>query len=200
MAFAKLRSKPRYTVEQYLEWERQADERSEFVDGEIYALAGESGAHADISMNLAVLLGTQLKGGECRARTKDTKVRSGAVKEQFGRGMISYPDMVVICGEPEYHDAHKDIVLNPKVVFEVLSESTEEFDRGTKFMRYRNFNPTLTDYFLIAQHEPHVEHYLRRENGEWLMREYDGLDTKFTIDSINCSISLSDLYDRVEFE
>ena len=200
MAFAKLRSKPRYTVEQYLEWERQADERSEFVDGEIYAMAGESGAHADISMNLAVLLGTQLKGGECRARTKDTKVRSGAVKEQFGRGMISYPDMVVICGEPEYHDAHKDIVLNPKVVFEVLSESTEEFDRGTKFMRYRNFNPTLTDYFLIAQHEPHVEHYLRRENGEWLMREYDGLDTKFTIDSINCSISLSDLYDRVEFE
>lgn len=200
MAFAKLRSKPRYTVEQYLEWERQADERSEFVDGEIYAMAAESGAHADISMNLAVLLGTQLKGGECRARTKDTKVRSGAVKEQFGRGMISYPDMVVICGEPEYHDAHKDIVLNPKVVFEVLSESTEEFDRGTKFMRYRNFNPTLTDYFLIAQHEPHVEHYLRRENGEWLMREYDGLDTKFTIDSINCSISLSDLYDRVEFE
>ena len=67
-------------------------------------------------------------------------------------------------------------------------------------MRYRNFNPTLNDYFLIAQHEPHVEHYLRRENGEWLMREYDGLDTKFTIDSINCSISLSDLYDRVEFE
>ncbi len=200
MAFAKLRSKPRFTIEQYLEWERQADEPSEFVDGEIYAMAGESGAHADISMNLAGMLQSQLKGSECRARTKDTKVRSGAVKEQFGRGMISYPDMVVICGEVEYHDNHKDIILNPQVVFEVLSESTEEFDRGTKFMRYRTFNPTLTDYILIAQNEPHVEHYRRRENGEWLLREYDGLDPALTIDSINCTIPLSDLYDRISFE
>ncbi len=200
MAVAKLRSKPYYTIEQYLAWEREVDERSEFIDGEIYAMAGESGAHADISMNLAVMLGTQLKGGGCRARTKDTKVRSGAVKEQFGRGMISYPDMVVICGEVEYHDSRKDIILNPRVVIEVLSESTEEFDRGVKFMRYRNFNPTLTDYILIAQNEPHVEHFLRRENGEWLLREYDGLDATFAIDSIGCSISLSDLFDRVEFE
>ena len=200
MAVAKLRSKPYYTIEQYLAWERQADERSEFLDGEIYAMAGESGAHADISMNLAVLLGNQLKGTKCRARTKDTKVRSGALKEHFGRGMISYPDMVVICGEVEYHDDHEDIILNPKVVIEVLSDSTEEFDRGVKFMRYRNFNPTLTDYILISQHEPHAEHFLHRENGEWLMREYDGLDTAFTIESINCSIQLSDLYDRVEVD
>ncbi len=200
MALAKVKSKPYYTIEQYLEWERQADERSEFVDGEIYAMARESGAHADISMNLAGMLQTQLKGTNCRARTKDTKIRSGALKEHLGRGMISYPDMVVICGEPEYHDNQKDVGLNPKVVFEVLSDSTEEFDRGTKFMRYRNFNPTLTDYILIAQNEPHVEHYLRLDDGEWLLREYDGLDKTFLIESINCRISLSDLYDRVDFE
>jgi Uma2 family endonuclease len=163
MAVANIKRRPYYTVEQYLAWEREADERNEFIDGEIYGMAGESGAHADISMNLAVLLGNQLKGTDCRARTKDTKVRSGALAEHFGKGMISYPDMVVICGEPEYHDSHKDVVLNPKVVLEVLSESAEEFDRGIKFMRYRNFNPTLTDYILISQTEAHVEHYIRLE-------------------------------------
>lgn len=196
---ANLKHKPYYTAEQYLAWEREADERNEFVDGEIYAMAGESGAHADISMNLAVLLGGQLKNSDCRARTKDTKVRSGALKEHFGRGLISYPDMVVICGEPQYHDDHKDVVLNPKVIIEVLSDSTEEFDRGVKFTRYRNFNPTLTDYILISQDEPHVEHYIRVENGEWLLREFDGLDASFQIESIDCTISLSELYDRVKF-
>jgi len=200
MGLAKVKSKPYYAIEQYLEWERQADERSEFIDGEIYAMAGESGAHADISMNLAGMLQGQLKGTNCRARTKDSKVRSGALKEHLGRGMISYPDMVVICGEVEYHDDQKDVILNPKVVLEVLSDSTEEFDRGTKFVRYRNFNPTLTDYILIAQTEPHVEHYLRLENGEWLLREYDGLDNSFLIESISCRISLAELYDRVDFE
>lgn len=199
MAVVKLRSKPYYTIDQYLAWERQAEERSEYLDGEIYAMAGESGAHADISANIVGMLQSQLKGTDCRVRSKDTKVRSGALKEQFGRGMISYPDLVVICGEPQYHDHHKDIILNPRVVIEVLSDSTEEFDRGAKFMRYRNFNPTLTDYILISQDEPHVEHFIRLENGEWLLREYDGLASSFPVDSISCTISLADLYDRVEF-
>ena len=200
MGLAQRKVKPYYTVDQYLNRERQADERSEFVDGEIYAMAGESGTHGDISMNLAGMLQNQLKGTPCRARTKDSKVRSGAMKEHLGRGMISYPDMVVICGEVEYHDDQKDVIVNPKVILEVLSDSTEEFDRGTKFIRYRNFNPTLTDYILISQTESHVEHYLRLENGQWLLREYDGLDKSFQIDSINCTISLSELYDRVAFE
>lgn len=200
MGIAKLKSKPYYTVEQYLNWEREGDERSEFLDGEIYGMAGESGAHGDISTNLTMNLALQLRGTNCRARTKDSKVRSGALKEHLGRGMVSYPDLVVICGEVEYHDEQKDVILNPKVVIEVLSDSTEEFDRSTKFMRYRNFNPTLTDYILVSQTEPHVEHYIRLENGEWLLREYDGLDKSFQIDSINCTISLNDLYERVSFE
>ena len=192
--------KPYYTVEQYLNYEREADERSEFIDGEIYAMAGESGAHGDISMNLATLLGSQLRGTNCRGRIKDTKVRSGALKEHFGRGMISYPDLVVICGEPQYHDKHQDIVLNPTVIIEVLSDSTAEFDRGVKFMRYRNFNPTLSDYILVWQDELHIEHYTRQAGGDWLLREYDGLDKSFRIDSINCSLNMADVYDRIEFE
>lgn len=197
---ANLKRKPYYTAEQYLAWEREADEQSFYLDGEIYAMAGESGLHADISMNLAGTLQNQLKGTDCRARTKDTKVRSGALAEHFGRGLISYPDMVVICGEPIYHDHHRDVVLNPKVILEVLSASTEEFDRGAKFMRYRNFNDTLTDYVLISQSEAYVEHYIRIESGEWLLREFAGLQAQVHIESINCSIFLSDLYDRVNFD
>lgn len=200
MALAKVKSEPYFTVEQYLEYEREADERSEFIDGGIYAMAGESPAHGDISMNLAGILQNQLRGTNCRGRTKDTKVRIGTLKERFGKGMISYPDVVVICGEPEYHDQHKDIVLNPAVIIEVLSESTAEFDRGVKFTRYRMFNPTLTDYILVWQDEALVEHYIRQANGDWLLKEYHGLDKSFRIDSIECSLNLAEIYDRIEFD
>ena len=189
-----------YSFEEYLEAERVADERSELIDGEIYAMAGESGKHGDISSNLAILIGSQLRGTSCRSRIKDTKVKSGALKERFGKGMISYPDLVVICGEPEYHDKFKDIVLNPAVIIEVLSDATEEFDRGVKFMRYRNFNDTLTDYILVSQDEAHIEHYIRQQNGDWLLKEYYGLEKSFPIDSINCTLKLSEIYERVEFD
>ncbi|MGI8495775.1 MAG: Uma2 family endonuclease [Pyrinomonadaceae bacterium] len=122
------------------------------------------------------------------------------MKDRFGNGMISYPDIVVICGEPEYHDKHKDIVLNPAVIIEVLSDTTEEFDRGEKFMRYRNFNYTLTDYILVSQIEPHIEHFSRQKNGDWLLKEYYGWDAQFRIDSINCSLQSAEIYDRIEFE
>lgn len=200
MTLAKVKSKPYFTIEQYLEYEREADERSEFVDGEIYAMAGESDAHGDISMNLAGILQNQLRGTDCRGRVKDTKVRSGSLNERFSKGMISYPDLVVICGEPEHHDRHKDIVLNPWVIIEVLSDSTAEFDRGVKFMRYRNFNPTLTDYILVWQTEALVEHYIRQTNGDWMLREYQGLGKSFRIDSIDCSLEMAEIYERVEFE
>lgn len=189
-----------YSLEEYLESERKAETRSELIDGEIYAMSGESGRHGDISMNLAGIIQQQLRGTNCRGRIKDTKVKSGILQTRFGKGMISYPDLVVICGEPEYHDKHKDIVLNPTVVIEVLSYSTEEFDRGVKFIRYRNFNETLTDYILVSQDEAHVEHYLRQPNGDWLLKEYDGLEKKFRVDSINCVLNLAEIYERVEFE
>jgi len=189
-----------YSLEEYLELERKADERSEFIDGEIYAMAGESGRHGEISMNLAGIIQNQLRGTDCRGRVKDTKIKSGALKERFGKGMISYPDLVVICGEPKYHDKHKDVVLNPAVIIEVLSESTEEFDRGIKFTRYRNFNDTLTDYVLVSQDEPHVEHYIRQNSGDWLLKEYYALVAEFRINSIHCLLQLAEVYERVDFE
>lgn len=191
-----------YTIEDYLEFERESVERHEFLDGEIYEMAGESEAHGDICTNLVREISTQLKGSPCRARSKDTKVRSGAKPElaRTRRGMFSYPDVVVICGETEFHDEAKDVITNPAVVIEVLSESTADFDRGEKFIRYRNWNLTLTDYILVSQNEPLIEHFARQIDGSWLLREHRGLEKTFTIQSINCALHLAEVYDRVEFQ
>jgi len=137
------KAKSAYTIDQYLAIERSSGERYYYLDGEIYGMVGESPAHGDISTNLVVVLGNQLRGTPCRVRTKDTKVRSGPILSagETTRGLFSYPDVLVICGEPEHHDAMKDVVINPKVILEVLSESTEAFDRGEKFTRLQTWNP-----------------------------------------------------------
>jgi len=196
------KTKPVFTVEDYLAIDREADERYEFLDGEIYAMAGESGRHGDICANLAGLLFNGLRNSECRYRTKDTKVRSGMFppKRPLVKGMISYPDLVVICGEPEYHDEFQDVVLNPQVIIEVLSNSTEQFDRGEKFHRYQLWNPTLTDYILVSQDKPMVEHYIRQSDGSWKYYIYEGLEREFTVESINSRLKLKDVFHRIEFE
>lgn len=190
-----------YTIENYLNIDRSEDERYEYLDGEIYLMAGESDAHGDISTNLIGILYNNLKGTNCRARAKDTKVRSGSLpqKPRSTKGMFSYPDVVVICGEPQYLDEHLDVILNPSVIFEVLSESTEQFDRGEKFLRYGNWNPTLTDYVLVSQDKPLVEHYIRQSDGGWILYRYSGLDADFTVEMIDCRFKLADIFDRVEF-
>ena len=115
------------------------------------------------------------------------------------KGMFSYPDIVVICGKPDFHDAHKDIILNPKCIVEVLSPSTEAFDRGEKFMRYQAWNPTLTDYVLVSQDRPQIEHYARQQDGSWLYRLHTGLDAAVMLESIGCTLRLAEVYDGVEF-
>ncbi|HKP13437.1 MAG TPA: Uma2 family endonuclease [Blastocatellia bacterium] len=189
-----------YTVEEYLAIDRHSQERHEYLDGYIFAMAGESEAHADISMNLGVIIGSQLRGTACRARAKDTKVRSGPTPRRGTMaGLYSYPDLVVICGEPQYHDRHRDVVLNPTVIIEVLSESTESFDRGEKYERYRTWNITLTDYLLVSQTQPVIEHFIRQTDGGWISYLYSGLEQKLFIKSINCELSLPDVYERVVF-
>src|SRR5205807_944775 len=134
--------------DEYLERERAAEERHEYLDGQIYAMAGESPSHGIITVNLVGIFYIQLKGKPCQALTKDTKVRSGPtpLPGHSTRGLFSYPDIVVVCGEPEYHDAFRDVILNPTAIVEVLSPATEAFDRGEKFTRYQVWNPTLKDY------------------------------------------------------
>lgn len=204
MPVAKLKEKKTHsvTVDDYLKMERDSLERHEYLDGQVFLMAGESGNHGDISVNLTREVRSQLKGKDCRVRAKDTKIKSGGFaqkKANSTKGMFSYPDLVVICGEPEYHDKFQDIVLNPRVIFEVLSDSTEVFDRSGKFTRYRMFNPTLTDYVLVSQDKPMVEHFVRQTDDNWELYIYLGLDKNFKIESIECELKLTDIYDRVEF-
>jgi Uma2 family endonuclease len=195
-------SQPLYSIEEYLALERASEERHEYIDGYIYAMAGESGAHGDICTNLGGILYSQLRDTNCRARAKDTKVRSGPmpIRPRSKQGLFSYPDLVVICGDPQYHDEHTDVILNPAVIIEVLSKSTESFDRGEKFHRYQAWNPTLTDYLLVSQNAPIIEHFSRQDDGSWSYKIYQGLDRSVTIESIGCELRLADVYDRINFE
>jgi Uma2 family endonuclease len=204
MALAKLKANEAklFTVDEYLEIEREAFERSEYIDGEVFAMAGESDEHGDISVNLTLELGNQLKGKDCRVRTKDAKIKSGGFAQTIGKstkGMFSYPDLVVVCGEVIYHDKKKDIILNPKVIIEVLSDSTGAFDRGDKFLRYRLFNETLTDYVLVSQDKPQIDHFIKQDDNSWKQFSYIGLDKVCPIESIECHLSLTDVYDRIKF-
>lgn len=190
-----------YKVEEYLKIDRASQERYEYYDGEIRLMAGESDWHGIISVNLTSELHFQLKKKNCQVRSKDAKVKSGGFKldTKSKRGVFSYPDLVVVCGKVEYHDENKDIILNPKVIIEVLSDSTEYFDRHKKFTRYRMFNQTLTDYILVSQDLPEVEHYIRQTDESWKVYNYLGLDEVFTIESIECTLNLLEIYDRIEF-
>lgn len=189
-----------YTIDEYLAIERQSEERYEYLDGQIFAMAGESIAHGEICANLAGLLHPQLRGTPCRMRVKDTKIHSGPTSRPSStKGLFSYPDLVVICGELQFHDEHQDVVMNPTVIIEVLSESTESFDRGEKFQRYRMWNPTLSDYVLVSPTQPVIEHYVRQADGSWLLYSYSNLEQRLFINSINCELHLPDVYERVIF-
>ncbi len=202
VAKLKLKSEHLFTVTEYLNMERDAFERSEYLDGKIFQMAGESDDHGDIAVNLVGILRSELKGTQCRARTMNAKVKTGGFAEDEAtstRGMFSYPDIVVICGRVQYHDRKKDVILNPKVIIEVLSKSTEKFDRHEKFVRYRMFNETLSDYVLVSQDKPLIEHFIRLDDQSWKVFTYIGVDAICTIDSIKCILPLIEVYDRVKF-
>ena len=190
-----------YSVEEYLAIERATDERNEYWDGEIFAMAGESPEHGTISVNLVADLAVQLKRTFCQVWTKDRKVRSGPAPDagHTTKGFYSYPDLVIVCGNPEWHDERRDVLLNPKVIIEVLSDGTERFDSNEKLRRYQTWNPSLTDYLLVAQTEPVVYHYTRRTDGGWSYYIHQGLHERFEINSIGCALSLLNVYDRISF-
>ncbi len=193
--------KPHFTVDQYLAIERAAEERHIFLDGEIHSMAGVSDAHGDITTNALGILYNQLKGTPCRARIKDTKVRSGTTPllGHGTAGMFSYPDIVVVCDEIEYHDSVKDIVLNPTAILEVLSPATEAFDRGEKFLRYQTWNATLREYVLVSQEQPQIEVFRRQADDTWSYQRFSGLQAEASLPSIHCTLKLKDVYDRVVF-
>lgn len=192
----------RYTEDQYLSMERESEERHEYLDGQIYAMAGESPEHGAICTNLTGEIRNQLKGTRCQAFAKDTRVRSGPLprRRYSQKGLYSYPDLVIVCGEHQFLDENRDTLVNPKVIIEVASPSTGAFDRGEKFRRYRTFNPSLTDYLIVAQNHPFVEHFALREDGQWVIAaSVIELSDSVHIASVNCTLELEEVYDRVEF-
>ena len=195
------RARTRYSVEEYLASERESEERHEYLDGQIYAMAGESPEHGAICTNIGGQLYAQLRAKSCQVFSKDMKVRSGPAPKlgQTTKGLYSYPDLVVVCGELKFHDEHRDVLLNPAVIVEVLSPATEAFDRGEKWARYQTWLPELTDYLLVSQAKPRIDHFHRRAGGEWVYSLVNSLEESLRLDSVGCVLQLTDVYDRIIF-
>lgn len=185
----------RYTFEEYLALERQAPNRSEFHDGEILGLAGASVPHNQIVVNITTSLRLQFRGGACRSYSSDLKVWIPSERRSL------YPDIVIACGEHHYHDMVKDVLLDPVVIIEVLSPSTESYDRGAKFRHYRSI-PTLDEYLLVSQTEARVERFLRdpRGSAEWVPSEVLGASAEIELRSAPARLSLADVYEDVDIE
>jgi Uma2 family endonuclease len=182
-----------FTPEEYLAVERIADTKSEYLEGMIYAMVGASSAHNIITFNLAGLLWTQLKRNSCHGFSNDMKVQTS------DEGLYAYPDLTIACGKPRFRDEKNDVLLNPKIIIEVLSPSTEDYDRGKKFALYKRIE-SLTDYLLIAQDRAHIEHHRKNEDGDWLERDAFGLSASVNIASIECSLPLAEVYDGVNLD
>ncbi|HVK04482.1 MAG TPA: Uma2 family endonuclease [Armatimonadaceae bacterium] len=188
-----VRPVPYLNPEEYLERERAAEYKSEYYNGQAFAMSGASREHNLISNNVAGELRARLKGRPCETYGSDMRVQ---IRET---GAYVYPDVVVVCGEPRFADAHVDTLLNPVVVVEVLSPSTERGDRGEKFAHYRRLE-SLREYVLISQDQRRVEKFTRRnDSGEWVFTEVSDADGALRLDSLDLELPLAEIYDRVTF-
>lgn len=178
--------------EEYLRFEREAEERHEYDNGRISLMVGESPNHNRVYVSLAAIVSKQLKGKSSEAFSLNMKISINSA------GKFFYPDLSVVCGKAQYHDKDRDALLNPKVVIEVLSPSTEKYDRSVKFQAYQLVE-SLTDFLLISQDKPLVEHFARQASGQWLYTAYRGLSAVVDLPSIDCQLPLAEIYDRVEF-
>src|SRR5579871_1334615 len=184
---------PRLTPEEYLEHDRASDVRNEYYNGHMYAMAGGSVLHAIIIGNLTRETGNALRGRPCFVAPSDLRVRISP------DGLYTYPDIVVVCGELKVLDRRNDTVLNPILVIEVLSPSTEAYDRGFKSAQYRTLE-TLQEYALVSQSEARVEIFRRQSSSDWLLSEAVGLESACRFDSLDASVKLSEIYANVTFE
>ena len=177
--------------EEYLAAERRSETKHEYDRGFIVAMAGASRWHNRIALNLGAELRAHLKGRPCEAFVSDMRV---LVEETE---LYTYPDLAMVCGEPRFLDAEVDTLLNPVAIVEVLSPSTEAYDRGKKFAHYRRI-PSLVEYVLVAQDRPLIERFTRRGD-EWVLATFEGLDAALALESAGVRVPLREIYDRVDF-
>ncbi len=184
---------PFYTPEQYLERERRAQTKSQYYRGEIFAMSGASKEHLRIAGDLYVYLTLALRDRPCEVFNSDLRVK---VQDS---GLYTYPDLTIVCGEPKFEDKEVDTLLNPLVLIEVLSESTESYDRGAKATQYRKL-PTLRELVLVSSMGVQVEHYHRRDaDDQWAFWETTDRSATLSLASVGVTVPLEEIYRRVEF-
>jgi Uma2 family endonuclease len=188
-------SKPkiRITPEEYLALERRAEIKSEYLDGEVFAMAGFMREHSSIVINILSELNAQFVDRPCEVHGPEMRVKV------LPTGLYTYPDVLAVCGEPEFEDAHMDTLVNPQLIIEVLSKSTESYDRGKKFAHYRAI-ASLREYILVSQTECRVERFLRQSDGQWLYTESVDPAGSIELASVACRLSLARVYHKVDFE
>lgn len=182
----------RVTPDEYLAAERLSDYRSEYLDGGVYPMTGASANHGESVFNVAAELVVQLRGRPYHVNGVELKVRLPDSRKFF------YPDVTVVCGDLKFHDDRRDIILDPTFIVEVLSPSTEAFDRGAKFESYQAIE-SPKEYVLVAQGKPRVEQFVRRDGGKWSYAAVEGLENSLALPSIECTLNLSAVYDKVDF-
>ncbi len=180
------------TPEEYLHREQDAEFRSEYFRGEMFAMAGASANHNLIVLNAGASLREQLKKMPCRVYPSDLKLRIEAT------GFYTYPDLSVVCGEPQLESNGGDVLLNPVVLVEVLSDSTEAYDRGKKFEHYRTI-PSLKHYVLVAQDRHSIDCFSRKPDGSWVLTSCQTLVEKVELEAIDCQLTAAEVYDKVVF-
>ncbi len=180
------------TPEQYLEIERKAEFKSEYYRGEMFAMAGAGREHNLLVAHLLRDLGNQLRAKSCEIYPSDMRVRVSSTE------LYTYPDVVVVCGQPKLLDNRLDTLLHPHLIVEVLSPTTEAYDRGRKFEHYQTIE-SLSEYLLLASDRVHADLYTRQPDGRWLLTSARRLEDSLNLQSVGCSLALAGLYERIDF-
>jgi Uma2 family endonuclease len=185
--------KEKYTLEEYLELDRNSDERLEFWDGEIFSMSGVSNEHDQIEGNIYSHLRPLARKRGCRVFLANMRIKVPMMPP------YRYGDLSALCEKPKFEEmGGVDVLTNPSLIIEVLSHSTEGFDRGDKFSRYKSI-PTLTEYLLIAQHRPHISQFLKQPDGSWSNLEFNDLSDTLKVVTLGCELPLTEIYQDVNF-
>jgi Uma2 family endonuclease len=184
----------RYTLEEYFELERTSEERFEFWNGEVFCMSGVSPEHDQIESNLNFYLRTKLAGRNCRVFLANMRIKVPSAPP------YRYADLSALCGEPKFEEiGGVGTITNPTLIVEVLSPSTEAYDRGDKFTHYKSIS-SFSEYLLVAQHRPHVTQFFRQADGSWAYSEFNDLESVLSLHSLNCDLPLSEIYSGVSFD
>ena len=186
--------KRRYTLEEYLELDKNSEEKYEYFDGEVFAMAGGSLSHNRVAGNLFYGLRSRLEGGSCEVLPADMRIK---VPKAFP---YRYPDLSIVCGKPIIEElSGQQMLVNPLVLIEILSPTTEAYDQGRKFSAYQSIT-SFQEYLLVSQDWPHITQYVRQSSGKWLRSEIEGIENVLKLESINCVLPLAEIYRLVEFK